>query len=156
TELSFAQGQLRTRRLMDESGYLVAPWAVDGAGLLMGTTATLMERPRPYSLLVELARGKINQMRCQAADWRMGGLQLGPELQQALQEATLAFGRAAPGASGGRPTPEETQQAQQALTLGYRSAEQLVGSYVEQVFQIRHQRNPQLETTLGCRLTPAD
>jgi hypothetical protein len=156
TDLTFSAGQMRTRRLLDESGFLVAPWEVEGAGLLMGTTATLMERARPYSLLVELSRGKVNQVRCQASDWRMGGLVVSPELQQLMHDATMAFGRAATGASGSRPSAEETAQAQEALTLGYRAAEHLVSSYVEQVFGIRHQRSPQLETSLGCRLTPAD
>lgn len=156
TELTFASAQMRTRRLMDESGYLVAPWQIDGVGLVAGSTATLMERPRPYSLLLELARGKVNQMRCKAADWRMGGLQISAELNQSLRDTTLAFGRAATHTSGGRPSAEETRLAQDALVQGYRSAEQLVGSYVEQVFAIRHQRSPQLETALGCRVTPAN
>jgi hypothetical protein len=156
TETTFAPGQMRTRRLVDESGYLVAPWQIDGVGLVTGATATLMERTRPYSLLLELARGKVNQMRSKAADWRMGGLQIAPELNEALRDATLAFGRAATHTSGSRPSAEETRLAQQALVLGYRASEQLVASYVEQVFGIRHQRSPQLETALGCRVTPAD
>src|SRR5262245_53857645 len=66
----FIRGQeLLIDRATDESGYLVAPWRVPGAGLLMNTSATLMERPAPYQLLVELARGKVNQVRNQAADW---------------------------------------------------------------------------------------
>src|SRR5262249_13961522 len=126
TELTFAGGQMRTRRPVDESGYLVAPWPVEGVGLVMGTTATLMERARPYSLVIELARGKINQLRTQAADWRMGGLQVSNELHQAIQAATLAFGRAVTNASGANPSAQETRQAQDALELGYRAAQQLV------------------------------
>src|SRR5262245_54445765 len=155
TELTFAGGQMRTRRIVDESGWLVAPWEIGGVGLVMGTTATLMERNRPYNLLVELTRGKVNQMRCQAADWRMGGLQISDELEQAIQTATLAFGRAVTSTSGGTPTPQETKQAQESLQLGYGAAQQLVEAYVEQVFHIRHQRAPKLDTTLGCRLSPA-
>jgi Glycosyl hydrolase family 10 len=155
TELSFPGGQMRTRRLMDESGYLVAPWPVDGVGHVMGTTATLMERARPYTLLIELARGKINQMRNQAADWRMGGLQVSSDLQQAVHSATLAFGQAVTGASGGKPSAQETRLAQSALDLGYQASRQLVEAYIEQVFAIRHQRAPRLDTTLGCRVWPA-
>src|SRR5207244_10939733 len=51
----------------EQSGYLNVPWSIDGAGRLMGTTATLLERSLPYRLLVELARGKVNQLRSQAA-----------------------------------------------------------------------------------------
>src|SRR5262249_13446882 len=58
----------------DDSGYLIAPWAVAGFGQLMGSSATLMQRSAPYSLLVELARGKVNQVRGQLADWESGGL----------------------------------------------------------------------------------
>ncbi len=154
TELTFASGQLRTRRLVDESGYLVAPWPIDGVGLVMGTSATLMERTRPYALLIELARGKVNQMRCQAADWSMGGLQIDDPLRQSMQSATLAFGRAATNSSGSRPGAEETRQGQDALDLGYRASQDLVDAYVEQVFHIRHQRAPRLDTALGCRVAP--
>lgn len=154
TEITLSGNQMRTRRDVDESGFLVAPWLVDGVGLVTGTTATLMERVRPYNLLTELARGKVNQTRCQAADWKAGGLQVSPQLDAALREATLAFGRAAVQATGGPPTAEETDLGQQALTLGYRAADILVHAYVEQVFQIRHQRSAKLDTTLGCRLSP--
>src|SRR5947208_1657550 len=50
------------RRKLDESGCLVAPWPVPGAGLLMGSSATLMERAQPYHLPLELARGKVHQL----------------------------------------------------------------------------------------------
>src|SRR5438552_506605 len=73
TVVQLAGGSLTLTRDEDESGYLSAPWPLDDLGHLMGTSATLMNRAAPYRLLLELARGKINQVRCQAADWRMGG-----------------------------------------------------------------------------------
>jgi Glycosyl hydrolase family 10 len=155
TDVTLGGGQLRTRRSVDESGYLVAPWEIDSVGRVMGTTATLMERARPYTLITELARGKVNQMRCQAADWRMGGLQITAPLQQAIQDATLNFGKAVTGATGNKPTAAETQQAQQALALGYRAAQQLVEAYIDQVFAIRHQRAARLDTAFGARVQPA-
>jgi hypothetical protein len=148
TQLHFSADQLRVSRVVDESGYLIVPWTIDGRGRLMGTSATLIERPRPYNLLVELARGKVNQVRCQAFDWRAGGLQLTPELEKQIDDASKAFGRAITAAA-----PEEvTREAQSALDLAYQAAEQLVGAYIQQVFHIRHQRQPQLDTTLACRL----
>src|SRR5262245_54645927 len=57
----------------DDSGYLIAPWKVAGFGQLMGSSATLMQRPAAYNLIVELARGKVNQVRGQLADWESGG-----------------------------------------------------------------------------------
>jgi hypothetical protein len=149
TELRLDADQLVVQRAVDESGYLMAPWPVHGLGHLMGSSATLMERPTPYNLLVELARGKVNQVRCQAADWRAGGLQLAASLSQQIHDASLAFGQAATQAR-----PEEASRlAQAAIDQAYQSAGRLVAAYVDQVFTIRHQRQPRLDTALACRLS---
>jgi hypothetical protein len=42
--------------------------------------------------------------------------------------------------------------AETALALGCRAADHLVQIYMDQVYQIRHERQPQLDTDLGCRL----
>ena len=148
TALQFTGDQLHVSRVVDESGYLIVPWTIDGRGRLMGTSATLIERQRPYNLLVELARGKVNQVRCQAFDWRAGGLHLTPDLEKQIDDASKAFGRAITTSD----SEEAGRQAQIALDVAYQAAEQLVLAYVQQVFSIRHQRQPQLDTTLACRL----
>jgi hypothetical protein len=148
TEVQVGNGRLTVRRNADESGYLSVPWQVTDAGLLMGTTATLMERPQPYHLQVELARGKVNQVRCQAADWVAGGLALPDDLDARLRQATHVFGRAVTQP----PSDGAGQQAQEALTLAYAAAHNLVRTYVQQVFEIRHQRTAALETALGAQL----
>jgi hypothetical protein len=151
TQLRITPTELAATRTVDESGYLVVPWKVEGAGRLIGTTATLMERPAAYNLLIELARGKVNQLRSQAADWRTGGLQIGPELQGHIDAASLAFVKAI-AAGDDRSVPE---LATTALAQAYRASDALVHAYVDQVFHIRHQRQPQLESHLGCRLGTA-
>jgi hypothetical protein len=148
TEVRLEPGRLTIRRSVDESGYLVVPWDLDGVGRLMGSSATLMERTSPYQLQVELARGKVNQVRCQLSDWRAGGLQVGDALEQQIHEASMAFGRAVIQ----QPIEGAGPQAQTALVLGYQAADQLIRAYADQVFQIRHQRQPQLDTLLGCLL----
>ena len=146
TDLSRHDGILTLARQTEESGHLVAPWPIDGAGQLMGTSATLMTRQQPYQLIVELARGKVNQVRCQAADWQAGGLALPADLAQRIRQATLTFGRAVCSAN-----PSETiALCNQALTEAYQAAEGLVSVYVAQVFRIRHQRQDRL--ALCCRL----
>src|SRR5260370_40697202 len=60
TEVRVTPDQLTLRRTVDESGYLAAPWDIAGFGRLMGTSATLMERPGPYPLRLRLARGQIH------------------------------------------------------------------------------------------------
>jgi hypothetical protein len=151
TDIHLDPALLHASRAAEESGFLSTPWGIPGAGLLLTGTATLMERPEPYQLQVELARGKVNQLRGMAADWQMGGLQIPVTLAQEIKDATQAFGRAVTRA----PSPASEHEAQNALVLACHAAEQLAGCYATQVFQARHQRQPRFDTTLGCRLGPA-
>lgn len=148
TETRLENGRLTVRRSVDESGYLVVPWDIDGAGRLMGTSATLMERLQPYNFQIELARGKINQLRCQASDWELGGLQIPPEVGQKVHACGRTFGKAIVN----YPAESAGPLAQQALTQAYQAADELVHVYIDQAFQLRHQRQPRLDTALGCRL----
>lgn len=132
----------------DESGSALVPWHIDGRGLLMTATGTLMERSAAYALLMELARGKVNQVRSQAAEWLMGGLLLPAPLEEQLRRATSAF----TGAVSRQLEPEAPSAAWAALTESYAAAEQLVAAYAHQVFQVRHARQCRLDTLLACRL----
>jgi hypothetical protein len=139
---------LTIRRAVDESGFLVSPLPLGALGRMMISSSTLMERAEPYELLVELARGKTNQVRMQYHDWCMGGLQASPDLEQSIRTASHAFGEAILADS-----PAERQRlADSALGLACRAADCLVKTYVDQVFAIRHQRQHRLDTQLGCRL----
>src|SRR5579864_8458078 len=72
TEVRVESGLMTVRRGVEESGSLLVPWNVNGAGRLLSSTATLIEREQPYHLLVELARGKVHQLRTQSAEWQAG------------------------------------------------------------------------------------
>jgi hypothetical protein len=114
----------------------------------MMSSATLIERPEPYQFSVELARGKINQLRCQAADWRMVGLQMPETVEAQVREASRLFGRAAT-TQDGRTADSE---AFHALSIGCKATSQLVRVYMDQMLRARHQRQPRLETNWGIRL----
>src|SRR5271169_6110458 len=78
-----------------ESGRLFVPWPIEGHGTPIVGTATLAERNLPYVLAVELARGKLNDIRNQLSDWVQMGLRSTPELEEALAQAQHAFVRCA-------------------------------------------------------------
>ena len=147
THLHRQDGKLVAEKASEESGYFLAPWPVEQVGRLMTSSATLMERAAAYVLLIELARGKVNQVRNQAADWESDGLQMEPDLRRQLQAAARTFGLVLT-----QDSPEAVaHQANAALTLGFQTAKQLVETYADQVFAIRSQRG-KLDTTLGCRI----
>lgn len=137
---------LSVTREASESGSLVAPFEVADLGRFLGTSATLIERDSPYDLLVELARGKINQLRNQAADWVHGGMTLGDDLRSAMHEAGRLF--------AGVVTLDGPRHdaARAALSAGCHAADQLVDSYLDQILRARHSRQGPLEAAISVRV----
>jgi hypothetical protein len=125
---------LLCQRGTTESGRLFAPWPVEGVGAQFIGTATLGERPEPYPLAIELARGKLNDVRNQLSDWKQMGLRVPPELDRVLNESLVAFVQA----SLGRNDPAASfAAAQRSLTLASTASQSLVETYVGQVLQNR-------------------
>jgi hypothetical protein len=148
TRFDQREDRITLSRDADESGYVQAPWVVDGTGHLMVSTATLMERIAPYHLLVELARGKLNQVRSQTADWEAAGLELSNHLRELLHRATHAFAQSLLDL----PDAASYRQAQIALALAHQAADELIHLYSRQLYALRHERDPKLDTFLSCRL----
>ena len=73
--------QLVLERAVSESANLHLPWDVAEHGRIVLSTATLSESPHPYQLPLELARGKVGQLRNQMAEWQSIGLTLPDAMQ---------------------------------------------------------------------------
>ncbi len=136
-------------RSISESGNLHVPWRVPGYGELMLATASLMESETPYNLPLELARGIINRLRNQAAEWRMAGLSIPDHVVQHIRDASAAFIEAV--TSQTQPVALETA-VERTLTLGLDAGERLCEEYTRQALLGRHQQAEHLPTMLGCRL----
>ncbi|MDB5306633.1 MAG: hypothetical protein JWO38_835 [Gemmataceae bacterium] len=148
TTAAVVDGRLVVSRGPNESGYLFLPWPVGPVGAMVTTTSTLRERPEPYNLLLELARGKLNQIRGQTADWREIGLQTTPEFDREVEEVTRLFGTAVLN----QPSGEADAAATRVLERSYRLADQLVRLYVGQMFATRHDEEGKLDTRLAARV----
>ena len=140
--------QLSLARDLAESSYLMVPWPVEGAGQLMAASATLMHREPPYQFLLELARGKLNQLRNQAVEWRGIGLQPPPDVEEKLRSATQAFCTAVTT----EPQTDSHAPAQTALQRSFDTADALTLTYVEQLLSSRLNREGQLATQLACQV----
>src|SRR5437899_396330 len=149
TTVHVAPGRLNVARQLDESGYLITPWEIPGVGRLMTTTATLIGRDDPYSLALEIARGKVHQVRNHVAEWPFLGFAPRPEHEEQLRALSRSFGRAASVES----TDEGARVADDCVSEAFLLAEALVPYYVDRLFTLRHQRFPKLDTALGCQLT---
>jgi hypothetical protein len=148
TRSDLADDLLVLERDLGESGPAYIPWPVPRAGHLMTPTTTLMFRDRPYRLVTELARGKLNQVRNQYADWHSGGLLPAPDVESLLEWATHRFGAAI--LDGDSPVADHA--ANESLALAHEAADLLVRRYEDQVYKLRKSRQPKLDSALGCRL----
>jgi hypothetical protein len=147
--VDFRQGLMICHRESGESGRLFVPWPIAGYGTPIVGTATLAERREPYNLAVELARGKLNDVRNLLADWCQMGLRPPPDLERVLGAAQAAFVRAA--LASDRPADSHAA-AQESLAATWKAGEMLVEAYTTQVLQTRLSAGSKLPTYLGSVL----
>jgi hypothetical protein len=147
TQVDITETELILRRSHEESGYVIVPWPVEPFGTLAVTTTTLREREEPYRLLTELARGKLNQVRLQTAEWQDIGLITSAEYDRALTAATRLLGRAIHAATA----TEADELAGAVLQQAYRLADQLMHTYIEQLLATRHDEEGLLDTWFAAR-----
>ena len=145
-DVELRSGVLICHRDTNESGRLFVPWLVEGLGVLIIGTATLGERMEPYDLAVELARGRLNEMRNQLADWVQMGLRTNPELDGLMAESSRSFVTAVVA----RDAPELSHAAAQAsLAASCKAGTLMVEAYTRQVLHNRRATMPKLPTALG-------
>lgn len=149
TRVAIEDGRLIVTREVNESGYLMVPWPVEHFGNVVTTSATLREQSEPYNLLVELARGKLNQVRCQTIEWQSLGLRTTAEYETALRAANQRFGKSVLSPSAA----ESEEHATQVLAQTYRLADTLVKLYTTQVLETRHGDEGKLQTPISTRIT---
>ena len=142
-------GELVIERTASDSANLYIPWQVQGHGLVTLSTGTLMERPDPYYLPLELARGKIGQIRNQLAEWRMIGLVVPLDVQQKVAEATIRLSRSAVEPQG---MPASVERADLAIRTALDAAQLLAACYTEQALSIRRRNAAKLNSFLGADL----
>ncbi|MCZ2341991.1 MAG: endo-1,4-beta-xylanase [Bacteroidales bacterium] len=149
TPLRFEGNTLLVEHDTHESTHILAPWPVAGVGSPMILSGTLREREQPYILAVELARGRLFQIRTQMADWEGQGVRFPPAEHQALRQVTRLFGQAVLS-----ETPEEAHRfAQEALALCYPLSDRLTQYWAEQFMAQRLSDHGTPDTDWGARLT---
>lgn len=137
------------RRTTSESSKFHVAFPVPDFGRPIVITASLPERAQPYLLVVELARGKIVQVRNQASNWELAGMQIPPAFAAPSKAAHRAFASAATSQND----PEAaTRLATEALQHAFRAAEILTLAYANQALAGRLQRYGSLPASVGCEL----
>jgi hypothetical protein len=149
TEVEVVGNVVNCRRAATDSGKLHVAWPVEGFGRPVVSTASLYEREEPYLLPLELARGKIAQLRDQISAWQVGGMTVPESFQVPYQEAHRKFREAT--AHQNQPA-QMAEFAQQSLVRAFEAADIAVSEYATQRLAARRKRSPQPPTALGSSL----
>jgi hypothetical protein len=149
TQIEVTGNLLICRRPLNDSGRLHIAWPVNGFGRPIISTASLPEREEPYLLPLELARGKIAQLRDQISAWEVGGMIVPEEFQAPYQEANRKFREA----TAAQHQPERMAEfSRQSLERALEAAEIAVNAYASQRLAARRKRSPLPPAALGCSL----
>ena len=132
-----------------ESGCFYIPWKVEGFCEMTLSTASLMERSRPYLLEVELARGTLNRIRNQLANWEQAGLVIPDPIRKRLSEVTEVFSRAV---TSQLDQQQAAKLASEVLAEGLSLTVALGAAYAQQALSMRHASGNKLVTLLGANL----
>ncbi len=140
------------RRSASDSGKFNIAWPVPGFGRPVISTSSLREQETAYVLAIELARGKICQVRNQAATWDQLGMQIPETFHPAHKAAHLLFAKSV---ALKNDLVAASDLATQAIAKSCEAAELLTKSYTDQRLAIRMRRSSQLPISLGCNLAHA-
>ena len=136
-------------RGLDESGNLHVPWQVEGHGVLMLSTASCMERPAEYLLVVELARGTLSRLKNFAADWSAANLDAPPGFDELLAKSTHYFVRAA--TNQHNPTAA-TADAQLSIKSALDAISSIGDAYANYMLSLRRENEPRLSTMVAVNV----
>jgi hypothetical protein len=145
----FSGDQLIVERNEDDSGRVFVPWRIGQSSPVLINTATLAERERPYLLEVELARGMLNNLRNQIAQWEGMGLAVTKQLTDGILEATSEFSRAA--TTQNEPAAA-ADWANHSLATTVTTMSRLTDEYVRQATALRRTQPRQFNTWFGVNL----
>ena len=148
--IQLVEDEILVERENCDSGNLYIPWNVNGHGRVTLATASLMERHEAYHLPVELARGKLSQLRNQMAEWELSGVQIPDRIRQLTAEAMQCFAEATC-----RQSSEDVAAAAAAetLRLAMDAGHALAEAYSSQALAaIRNELPDGLNTFVGAGL----
>jgi hypothetical protein len=147
--LRHTAGQLVLERNCSDSGNLHVPWNVEGHGQVTLSTGTLMEREESYYLPMELARGKISQVRNQISDWQVVGLSIPREVHDRVRDAMEYFAQCVVHDHG---SDDSVAMAEKAIGAALDAVNLLTATYADQALPIRRRAANRYPVFLGADL----
>jgi hypothetical protein len=144
-----SHGEFLIERGTTDSGNLYIPWSAQGRGDVVLSTASLMERDEAYHLPLELARGTVNRLRNQAADWEFMGLVMPASFNEEMRKISALFSEAV---TSGADEQRAATMAANTIDMSLSAIDQLAATFSHQATAARQTTSPTLPTFLAVRV----
>jgi hypothetical protein len=148
-QVSFVDGILECYKPSEETAGVALLWPVEGFGKVLLPTTCLPDRPEPYNLNLELARGRLMQIINKREDWSI--FEDAEDTAVLYGEAQDLFIKAIQGISDG---PVASQLADQALQKAIVFSELLAAKHAKLLFATRGKNHGFGRGCLGCWVDP--
>lgn len=150
-EIRFEKGEIICDARSRGAAALALMWSVDGIGRILLETPRVLERPEPYHLHLELARGQLMRISQKREDWGFYDHPAGKHLYGEIDKARdlLVAALEAPDAA------VAAKLADQSLTLGLKVGESLTSYHASINLAARLADKTLPATPLGCRVDPS-
>lgn len=151
TRTDLTKSILTVRKDQNESCSISVPWPLPRFGFPVTLSATLREKPEPYHFLVELARGKLNQLRNAVAELQMQGLEPSNAVDREMKLAIHQFATAALQSDSNLADTQATE----AIVHCYTASHALMMQFTSTAISLRTQDNHRIPTRWACRIQTA-
>ncbi|MCA9075426.1 MAG: endo-1,4-beta-xylanase [Planctomycetaceae bacterium] len=149
TQVELEGNLVKCQRPHSDSGKLHVAFPVEQHGRPVLTTTSLREREEPYLLPLELARGKIAELRDQSSAWEIIRMEIPESYRVAERRAFQLLAQA----SAVQNDPDECCRiARRALTAACDASDVLLKSYTSQRIAVCHRAPSNPPASLGCGL----
>jgi hypothetical protein len=148
SELSFAGGRLSCVKRVPGACGLSLLWQAGQAGIFMLPTTRLPERPKPYNLNVELARGQLTRLSQKREDWGLFDYSNAADLNREFDDLRALFVEAL-------AESEESASARladQALERGIMLGEKMALFHADIFLNRRRSSSASPRVAFGCLL----
>ncbi|SFH95238.1 endo-1,4-beta-xylanase [Planctomicrobium piriforme] len=147
TKVEYSDNVITFRRPMSDSCKLNIAWPVPGLGRPVLATTSLRERDQPYELALELARGKLSEIRESSAMWEQAGMLVPDAFRKTQREA---FEKLAKASTAQTSRDLAADLASQSIEKSCQASAILMDAYtIQRLTNIRRTRH-QSPGLLGC------
>lgn len=151
-EIEYKDQQIRLVKRAEGPAGLALLWPVPGAGYLMMETSRLLEREQPYSLSMELVRGRLMRMSHKREEWGLFDFDGIQPVAAEIDRARDLFVQALKADS----LATQSTFADEALKVATIAGEQLSHFHAELFLNRRKQAHAFTKRVIGCTIDLAN